>query len=93
MAMSSWNAVLYQITNTVRVRTFSHEDSVTLANHQALVPDETDDMGFWSFMKEHKRFWLLPMIIVVLFVVSLVVSGQLNLAPSMLMEEDTVVLF
>jgi len=69
-----------QITNTVRVRTFSDcgnvEESVTLANRQTLTPEKTDDMGLWTFMKENKRLWLLPIIIVVLFIGSLVVFAH-----------------
>jgi len=69
-----------QITNTVRVRTSSHcgnvEESVALANHQTLAPEKTDDMGLWTFMKENKRLWLLPIIIAVLFIGSLVVFAH-----------------
>jgi len=61
------------------------EDSVTHANHQTLMHDRTDDLGLWIYMKEKKRFWLLPIMIVVLFISSLAVWGQQSLAPSMML--------
>ena len=59
------------------------ENSITLVNQQTLMPDKTDDMGLWTFMKKNKRFWLLPIAIVVLLVGGLVVWEELSLAPSM----------
>jgi len=61
------------------------EDSVTHANHQTLMHDKTDDLGLWIYMKENKRFWLLPIMIVVLFISTLAVWGQQSLAPSMML--------
>lgn len=72
------------------IRRWAHygnvQDSVTLAKHHTLIPDKTDDMGLWTFMKENKRFWLLPITIVVLLVGGLVAWDQQYLEPSMLVE-------
>ena len=48
--------------------------------------DKTDERGLLTtFMKENKRFWLLPFMSVVLFLSSLAVWEQQLLAPSMLL--------
>jgi hypothetical protein len=39
-------------------------------------PDETNDLGLWTVMKERKRFWLLPITIVVLFLITLALSSH-----------------
>lgn len=33
-------------------------------------------MDFWGFMKERKKFWLLPIIFIMLFLGALIVLGQ-----------------
>ena len=41
------------------IRRWAHygnvQDSVTLAKHQTLIPDKTDDMGLWTFMKREQE--------------------------------------
>jgi hypothetical protein len=61
------------------------DSSVVLANRQAppTSPNGTNELGLWTFMKERKRFWLLPITIVTLFLVALAVSaGQEAVDPS-----------
>jgi len=59
----------------------AHRGFVTLVNHQTLIPGKTDAMGLLTFMKENKRFWLLPVSNVVLLVGGLVVWGEFSPAP------------
>lgn len=37
--------------------------------------------GFWAFLKENKKWWLLPILIVLLLVGALVILGGTGLAP------------
>jgi len=67
--------------------------NIRRCDHQTLIPDKTDDMGLWTMMKQNKIFWLLPITIGVLLVGGLVVWEQLSLAPSMVLEEDHMVLY
>lgn len=46
-------------------------------------PDKAKELGLWTFMTERKRFWLLPITIVVLILVTLALSsGQEAVDPS-----------
>jgi Family of unknown function (DUF5989) len=51
------------------------EGSAILANREVsiLMPQEAEVIGLWTFMKERKKFWLLPMIMVGLLLGSLAV--------------------
>jgi hypothetical protein len=52
------------------------EGFVILTDRPPSSPDETNHLGLWTLMKERKRFWLLPITIVVLFLITLALSSH-----------------